>query len=255
MELDFIDISKADEQERAHMPGAVQQSKSNKKFNKSIFLDISEDAGGDGLIYESEGVNRAVAGGGSPVIRTAVKNPGKAIVNIDVSRTAEGGKSRSTRRAAEREERRRRDTDTGRERNPAPARRRNPQSSRSPQSNRNSQSGRNAQDGARERKAAQLKAQRERELRRRRRRRQQITAKLTVLVFMVSMVSLLLFVFIKLVKGGPENVETVKNIDAVRTEKAARREVIKTNKTQKPIMEEDFLTDRKSTRLNSSHIH
>ena len=62
MELDFIDISKADEQERAHMPGAVQQSKSNKKFNKSIFLDISEDAGGDGLIYESEGVNRAVAG-------------------------------------------------------------------------------------------------------------------------------------------------------------------------------------------------
>ena len=59
MELDFIDISKADEQERAHMPGAVQQSKSNKKFNKSIFLDISEDAGGDGLIYESEEIGRA----------------------------------------------------------------------------------------------------------------------------------------------------------------------------------------------------
>ena len=262
MELDFIDISKADEQERAHMPGAVQQSKSNKKFNKSIFLDISEDAGGDGLIYESEGVNRAVAGGGSPVTRTEIKTPGKAIVNIDVSRTAEGGKNRSTRRAAEREERRRRDTDTGRERNPAPARRRNPQSSRSPQSNRNSQSGRNAQDGARERKAAQLKAQRERELRRRRRRRQQITAKLTVLVFMVSMVSLLLFVFIKLVKGGPENVETVKNIDAVRTEKAARREVIKTNKTQKPIMEEDFLTvneysrpGEKLEKVNNIFVH
>lgn len=297
MGLDFIDISKADEQGQAHMPGAAQQSKSDRKMNKSVFLDINEDAEGDSFIYENEGVNKAASGGGSPVTRTAVRNPGKTIVNIDVSRTAEreryrsdGRRSRGYGKDRQREDYgedsrresadRRRNTGAGREQNPAPSRRRNSQSDRNsrsdrnPQSDRNSRSNRNpqssgnprnrrnAQESGRERRAAQEKAQREREIRRRRRRRQQITAKLTVLVFMVSMVSLLLFVFIKLVKGGPEGVETVKNIDAVLTEKAARREVIKTNKTQKPIMEEDFLTvneysrpGEKLEKVNNIFVH
>ena len=185
MGLDFIDISKADEQEQAHMPGAAQQSKSDRKMNKSVFLDIYEDAEGDSFIYENEGVNKAASGGGSPVTRTAVRNPGKTIVSIDVSRTAEreryrsdGRRSRGYGKERQREDYgedsrresagRRRNTGAGREQNPAPSRRRNSQSDRNSRSNRNPQSSgnprnrRNAQESGRERRAAQEKAQRER---------------------------------------------------------------------------------------------
>lgn len=248
MELDFIDISKDDEEGQARFsgPGAGQTSKSKAKINRSVFLDINEEQG-ESAVYESGGGE--ISAGVSPV-RRKVQNPGRTVVNIDVSRPQSrerrGAEERSraqntpgnrgrngenTRRtrggnSGRKRERYSRERDEGADRERMPAKRRNPRQ--------------NA--GERRRDVADARAQRERELRRRRRRRQQMAAKFTVLVFMAAFVSMLLFVFIRLVKGGPENVETVKRIESNFTEKAARREVIKSNKTPKPIIEEDFLT-------------
>ena len=148
MELDFIDISKADEEGQARFsgPGAGQTSKSKAKINRSVFLDINEEQG-ENAVYESGGGE--ISAGVSPV-RRKVQNPGRTVVNIDVSRPQSrerrGAEERSraqntpgnrgrngenTRRArggnsGRKRERYSRERDEGADRERMPAKRRNP---------------------------------------------------------------------------------------------------------------------------------
>lgn len=87
-------------------------------------------------------------------------------------------------------------------------------------------------------KPADMEAQRERIKRRKRRRRKQVAARMATLLFLIILIVLLILWLIKLITGLNEKNE----YQNVFSETVERKEVIKANNTQKPLITEDFLT-------------
>ena len=271
MGLDFIDITKDDEQKSVRSSG-VRQTKHKERINKSVFLNISEEEDIEAAIYAHIDMNRKAAGGGNAG-RVAVRNPNKSIVNIDVSRAenrqrtrTESGSRNGSRSSQTGSRRRSENYDRDRERrsNPDRERGRNPDRRTTADRKRNPASEQSRRNSAGERRReADARAQRERENRRKRRQRKQIAAKLTVLLFMAFLVSLLLFVLIKLINGSQKSVDVVNRVEKTSVlSDAERKKVIETNKTQKPVMVEDFLTvneysrpGEKLEKVNNIFVH
>lgn len=249
MKLDFIDISRADEYERGSTVPSSSGNitpKSREKINTSVFLDVEENPKENRKIRE--------------------------IDSIDVSRDRSERRGTRERRRPESGERRSvsgRRASVGEEinfdgtGNRSADRNRTPGRNRSADRDRTSDRSRNAKNAATRRKReAELRARQEREQRRKRRQRKQMAAKASVLLFMVSFVGLLLFALIKIVDGNQEGAETVSRIDEVFTQSVQRREIIKENQTQKPVIEENFLTlneysrpGEKLEKVNNIFVH